>query len=87
MALCRGTLLAALRQGVAHGTLTLTAGQRQQHVEHLLNKLGRQKWTVHLRERYDSGQGGFRSLARYLGGGLLSNRLLHACDGPEVVFD
>jgi hypothetical protein len=48
--------------------------------------LGRQTWTVHLRERYASGQGGLRSLARSLGGGLLSNRRLHACDGPEVVF-
>ena len=51
MALFRGKLFAALRPGVAHGTLTLPAGQRQQHVEHRLNKLGRQKWHVHSRER------------------------------------
>ncbi len=86
MALFRGKLLAALRQGVAHGTLTLPVGQRQQHVESLLNKLGRQKWNVHIRERYASGQGVLIYLARYLRGGPLSNRRLHACDGQEVVF-
>ena len=51
MALFRGKLRAAIRQGLGQGTLQLPAGQRQQQVEQLLNKLGRQKWHVHIRER------------------------------------
>jgi hypothetical protein len=86
MALFRGKLLAAVRQGLAHGTLTLPAGQRQQHVENRLNTLGRQQWNVHIRERYASGHGVLIYLARDLRGGPLSNRRLHACDGQEVVL-
>jgi hypothetical protein len=86
MALFRGKLLAAIRQGVAHGTLQLPQGQRRQPMENLLNKLGRQKWHVHIRERYPSGQGVLIYLARYLRGGPLSNRRLRACDGQQVVF-
>jgi len=56
-ALFRGKLLAAIRQGVVQGTLQLPAGQRRQPVENLLNKLGRTKWNVHIRERYPHGQG------------------------------
>ncbi len=57
MALFRGKLRAAIRQGLVDGTLRLPAGQRQQQVENLLNKLGRQKWHVHIRERYPYGHG------------------------------
>jgi hypothetical protein len=85
-ALFRGKLLAALRQGVVHGTLSLPEGPRRQHVEHRLHTLGRQKWTVHIRERYASGHGVLIDLARDLRGGPLSNRRLRACDGQEVVF-
>lgn len=38
MAVFRGKLLAALRQGVAHGQLTLPAGTSRQQVENRLNK-------------------------------------------------
>jgi hypothetical protein len=52
MAVFRGKLRAAIRPGVAQGTLQLPAGQSQQQVENLLNKLGRQKWNLPIRERY-----------------------------------
>jgi Putative transposase len=55
-------------------------------MENLLNKLGRTKWNVHIRERYPHGQGILVYLARYLRGGPLSNRRLRACDGERVVF-
>ncbi|MGH8058058.1 MAG: IS91 family transposase [Candidatus Entotheonellia bacterium] len=86
MAFFRGKLLAAIRQGVAHGTLTLPAGRSRQQMENLLNRLGRAKWNVHIRERYPYGQGVLIYLARYLRGGPLSNRRLRACDGQQVVF-
>jgi len=85
-ALFRGKLLAALRQGVVHGTLSRPEGPRRQHVEHRRHTLGRQQWTVHIRERYASGHGVLIDLARDLRGGPLSNRRLRACDGQEVVF-
>jgi hypothetical protein len=54
-------------------------------VDNLLNKLGRTKWHVHIRERYPYGQGVLIYLARYLRGGPLANRRLLACDGQQVV--
>ena len=86
MAVFRGKRLAAIRQGVVQGTLQLPAGQHRQQVENLLNKLGRVKWNVHIRERYPYGQGVLVYLARYLRGGPIANRRLLACDGQQVVF-
>ena len=86
MALFRGKLLAAIRQGVVQGTLQLPAGQRRQQVENRLNKLGRAKWNVHIRERYSHGEGVLIYLARYLRGGPIAQRRLLSCDEQQVVF-
>lgn len=86
MALFRGKLRAAIRQGLVQGTLQVPVGKSRQQVETLLNKLGRQKWNVHIRERYPYGQGVLVYLARYLRGGPIANRRLLACDGQQVVF-
>ena len=86
MALFRGKLLAAIRQGLQSGQLTPPPGKRRQQVENVLNKLGRTKWNVHIRERYAYGQGVLIYLARYLRGGPIANRRLRACDGQQVVF-
>ena len=86
MALFRGKLLAAIRQGLHQGPLTLPPGKSRQQLENLLNKLGRQKWNVPIRERYRYGHGVLIYLARYLRGGPLANRRLLACDGQQVVF-
>jgi hypothetical protein len=86
MAVFRGKLRAAIHQSLQHGQLTLPEGKSRQQLENLLNKLGRQKWNVHIRERYPHGQGVLVYLARYLRGGPLSNRRLRACDGQQVVF-
>jgi hypothetical protein len=86
MAVFRGKLRAAIRQGVVHGTLALPQGKSPQQMENLLNKLGRVKWNVHIRERYPHGRGVLVYLARYLRGGPLSQRRLLACEGERVVF-
>jgi hypothetical protein len=64
MALFRGKLLAAIRQGVAHGRLKRPEGTSRQTFANQLNRLGRQKWNGHIRERYPYGQGGLVYLAR-----------------------
>jgi hypothetical protein len=87
MAVFRGKLRAAIQQGLQHGQLTPPAGKSCQQLENLLNKLGRQKWNVQIRERYPHGQGILVYLARYLRGGPLSNRRWLACDGQQVVFE
>jgi hypothetical protein len=86
MALFRGKLLAAIRQELAHGRLQLPQGTRPQPLDNRLNKLGRQKWHVHIRERYPHGAGVLIYLARSRRGGPLSPRRLLACDGQQVVF-
>lgn len=57
MAVFRGKLRAAIRQGLVDGTLALPEGKRPQPMENLLNKLGRVQWNVHIRERYAHGRG------------------------------
>jgi hypothetical protein len=61
-------------------------GQSRQQVENRLNKLGRQKWHVHIRERYPHGHGVLICLARYLRGGPIAPQRLVSCDGQQVVF-
>jgi Putative transposase/Transposase zinc-binding domain len=85
-ALFRGKLLAAMRQGVQQGQLRPPEGKNRQQVENLLNKLGRTKWNVHIRERYPYGQGVLIYLARYLRGGPIAPQRLVWCDGQQVVF-
>jgi Putative transposase len=86
MAVCRGTLLSASRRAGSQGPLELPEGMSSQRLANLLNKLGRQQWHVHIRERYPHGTGVLISLARYLRGGPLSNqRLVSHADG-EVTF-
>jgi len=47
------------------------AGTSRQKFENQLNTLGRQKWHVHIRERYSHGEGVLIDLARDLRGGPL----------------
>jgi hypothetical protein len=86
MAGFRGKLLAALRRGVAHGELRRPAGRSGQQLEKLLTKRGRQKWKVHIRERYAHGVGVLTSVARYLRGGPISKTRLVSCAHGEVTF-
>jgi hypothetical protein len=89
MAVCRGTLLAAIRQALAHETLTRPEAVRSQQMRNLLTRLGHPKKTTgngHIRERSRHGAGGVTSLARSLRGGPLKQARLVACDGARVTF-
>jgi hypothetical protein len=84
MALFRGKLLAAIRRACSQGQLHLPAGLRPQPCANLLNKRGRQKWHVYIRERDPHGQGVLSYLARYLQGGPVANQRLVSCAAGEV---
>jgi hypothetical protein len=84
MAVFRGKLLAAIRRAVRQGQLQLPEGLRPQPCEHLLNKLGRQKWHVHSRERSPHGEGVLIDRARDGRGGPLANQRLVSCAPGEV---
>jgi hypothetical protein len=86
MALFRGKLLAAIRRALCQGQLQLPAGMRPQACANRLNKLGRQQWNVHIRERYSHGTGVRTDLARYLRGGPLANQRLGSYGDGEVTF-
>lgn len=84
--LFRGKFLAYCRQALAEGALAVPAGERPQQVHNLLNKLGRKKWNVCIRERYDHGYGVLTYLGRYMRGGAISNRRIIAVDDGQVRF-
>jgi Putative transposase/Transposase zinc-binding domain len=85
-ALFRGKLLDAIRRGVEHNELTVPDGERVQQVLNLLNRLGRKKWNVCIRERYAHGNGVLTYLGRYMRGGAISNRRIVSSDEEQVRF-
>jgi hypothetical protein len=89
MAVFRGKMVAAIRQTLARGSLTLPEPMRPQQVLNLLNRLGhptQTKWHVRIMERYRHGAGVVTYLARYLRGGPIKNARLVAYDGDRVTF-
>jgi len=86
MAVFRGKLLAAMDAAVPKGTLTRPDGMPLRHWAILRNKLGRQKWNVHIRERYSHGTGVLTYLARYIRGGPIANQRLVSCTQEEVTW-
>jgi hypothetical protein len=89
MAVLRGKRLAAIRQALACGELTLPEPLRPQPLLNLLNRLGhptKTKWNVRIMERYRHGTGVVTSLARSRRGGPLKNGRLVACEGDRVTF-
>ncbi len=84
--LFRGKLLAGIQKSLGRGELVLPDGMNPRQLKNLLNKLGRKKWNVHLRESYAHGVGVLIYLARYLRGGPISNKRIVRCEGGEVKF-
>jgi hypothetical protein len=82
----RGKFLAAVRRELAAGRLQLPPDLSEQKLHNLLNKLGRKKWNVHIRERYAHGRGVLTYLSRYLRGGPLAERRLLRANAQAVTF-
>jgi hypothetical protein len=82
----RGKFLAAVRRELAAGRLQLPPDLSAQKLHTLLNKLGRKKWNVHIRERYPHGRGVVTYLSRYLRGGPLAERRLLRANAEQVPF-
>ena len=59
---------------------------RKQQILNLLNKLGRKKWNVCIRERYAHGRGVVTYLGRYLRGGPISNKRIITWNDDTVKF-
>lgn len=86
MAVFRGKLLAYIDRAVEKGELTLPEGMTIQRWRNLKNKLGRTKWNVHIRERYDHGKGILIYLSRYMRGGAISNKRIVSYTDKGVAF-
>ena len=86
MAKFRGTFLWMIRDALEKGELTLPRNERPARFQSLLNRLGRIKWNVHLRERYGHGAGVVQYLARYVRGGPLRNSQLIDLSSAQVKF-
>jgi hypothetical protein len=84
--LFRGKFIAMVRHDLEGGKLTVPDGERLQQVLNLLNKLGRKKWNVCIRERYAHARGVLTYLGRYMRGGSISNRRIVAWDEETVWF-
>jgi len=86
MPVFRGKLLAALRNAVDAGHLTLPAGATLPQLQMLLNRLGRKPWHVQIMTRYAHGRGVATYLARYLRGGPLKPSRIVRWDDQTVTF-
>ena len=86
MPVFRGKLLAYIDRAVEKGKLKLPEGMTIQRWKNLKNKLGRVKWNVHIRERYDYGKGVLIYLSRYIRGGAISNKRIISYTNKGVTF-
>lgn len=86
MAVFRGKLLAYLNDAVEKSELQLPDGMTGQRWKNLKNKLGRAKWNVHIRERYEYGKGILIYLSRYIRGGSISNKRIISNSDKGVAF-
>ena len=86
MPLFRGKLLAYIDTAIQKGMITLPGEMTIQQWKNQKNKLGRIKWNVHIRERYDHGKGILIYLSRYIRGGAMSNRRIVSYTTEGVAF-
>lgn len=86
MAVFRGKLRHLLKAAVDHERLVIPASTTVARVQSLLNRLGRTPWNVRIQERYPHGVSVAGYLARYITGGPLSNRRIHAVTDTAVLF-
>lgn len=86
MMVFRGKFLSALKKKLSKEEVSLPSGRRLNHIQTLLNKLGRSEWVVHFCNRYVHGQGVAKYLAKYVKGGAFNNQQIKNIDGGRVKF-
>lgn len=86
MAKFRGKFIAMLRKKLICAELILPDDLSLHQLQNTLNKLGRTKWNVHIRERYGHGNGVMQYLARYVRGGPMRSDQVSAGKGNSVLF-
>ena len=88
MAKYRGKYVDLIRRALAAGELRLPTGDSPERCRSRLNRLGRKRWNVHIRERYGNAQGVIDYLARYVRGGPVRTAQLSRfrSDQEDVVF-
>lgn len=86
MAVFRGKYLAYIDNAIAKSELNLPDGMTVQKWKNLKNKLGRTKWNVHIRDRYEYGKGILIYLSRYIRGGSISNKRILSSTDNGVTF-
>jgi len=86
MAVFRGKLLAYIDKAVEKGELTLPDSMTTQRWKNLRNKLGRVKWNVHIRDRYEYGTGILIYLSHYIRGGAISNKRIISHTEKGITF-
>lgn len=86
MAVFRGKLLAYIDDAIEKAELIMPDGMTMQHWKNLKNKLGRKKWNVNIRERYEYGKGILIYLSRYIRGGAISNKRILSHTDKGVTF-
>jgi hypothetical protein len=84
--LFRGKFLDRVRKALERGQLVLPQEMSESKLKNLLNRLGRKKWNVCIRERYSYGGGVISYLARYVRGGPISNQKLLCVDEVGVTL-
>jgi hypothetical protein len=86
MAVFRGKLRHLLKTALDDGRLSVPPSLTVARTHSLLNRLGRVPWNVRIQERYRHGVSVAGYLARYITGGPISNRRIHAITSTEVAF-
>jgi hypothetical protein len=86
MAVFRGKLLAYIDDAIEKAELIMPDGMTMQRWKNLKNKLGRKKWNVNIRERYEYGKGILIYLSRYIRGGAISNKRILSHTDKGVTF-
>ncbi len=86
MAKFRGKFIAKVRRALEQGKLTLPLQTSVPQFQTTLNRLGRTKWNIHLRERYDHAHGVVKYLARYVRGGPMHDGQVAALSAQRVCY-
>lgn len=86
MQVYRGKFLSGLKKALLENRVMIPSGRDANHMQTLINRLGRSYWHVYFCERYDHATGVAKYLARYVKGGAMNKSQLNRGSGSEVIF-